>query len=79
MTDITLTVYGDFYFIAGTSMAGLMWLQMHFPDEEWDYIAKEASFIDKPSATKLVIDAEDGGMKVSIKKGTDVFIPGFHD
>ena len=79
MTDITLTIYGDFYFIAGTSAAGLMWLQMHFPDEEWDYIAMESTFIDKTSATKLAIDAEDGGMIVTVKKGTEVFIPDFHD
>ena len=56
-----------------------MWLQCHFPEDEWDYLTMGASFIDHTSAAMLHIDAEDAGLYVEITEAHENFIQGFHD
>ena len=77
--DIILDHHGDSYFITPASAAGLVWLQCHFEEDEWDYLSMGATCLDRTSASELTIDAEDGGLLVHLVETPKTFIPGFHD
>ena len=77
--DIILAASGDAFFISPETGAGLMWLQCHFPQNEWDFLTMGASFIDCTSASMLTIDAEDAGLFVELTNAKEDFIPGLHD
>ena len=77
--DILLALSGEAFFINPETAVGLMWLQCHFPKDEWDYLTMGASFIDHTSAAMLHIDAEDAGLYVEITEAHENFIEGFHD
>ena len=77
--DIVLVSSDDAFFIDPASAVGLLWLQYHFPQDEWPYLTMGAAFIDCTSASMLAIDAEDAGLSVGFSKSRENFIPGFHD
>jgi len=77
--DIILAASGDAFFISPETAAGLVWLQCHFPQDEWDYLTMGASFIDCMSASMLTIDAEDSGLMVELTEAKEDFIQSFHD
>lgn len=78
-SDIVLVSFEDAFFIDPITAVGLLWLQCHFPVEEWEYLSMGAAFIDCTSASMLAMDAEDGGLAVGFSKSKENFIPGFHD
>ena len=77
--DIKLVSYEDAFFIDPTSAVGLLWLQCHFPKEEWEFLSMGASLIDCTSASMLAVDAQDSGLLVGFSKSKENFMPGFHD
>jgi hypothetical protein len=77
--DILLALSGEAFFINPETAVGLMWLQCHFPEDEWDYLTMGASFIDCTSASMLCIDAEDSGLLVNLTEAKEDFLKGFHD
>jgi len=77
--DIILAASGDAFFISPETAVGLVWLQCHFPENEWDFLTMGASFIDCTSASMLCVDAEDGGLLVELTNAKEDFIQGFRD
>jgi hypothetical protein len=77
--DILLALSGEAFFINPETAVGLMWLQCHFPEDEWDFLTMGASFIDCTSASMLCIDAEDSGLLVNLTEAKEDFLKGFHE
>ena len=77
--DIELSQLAGDYVITPLSMAGMMWLQLHFPEDEWDWLCHGASCLSPTCAAQLTIDAQDAGLIVLLSSDTGTFIPGFHD
>ena len=77
--DILLALSGEAFFINPETAVGLMWLQCHFPEDEWDFLTMGASFIDCTSASMLCIDVEDSGLLVNLTEAKEDFLKGFHD
>jgi hypothetical protein len=77
--DIGLVSFEDAFFIDPLTAVGLLWLQYHFPIEEWPHLSMGAAFIDCTSASMLAMDAEDAGLSIGFSKSKESFIPGFHD
>ena len=77
--DIELSQLNKVYVITPLSAVGMVWLQCHFPMEEWDWLCFGASCIDAPSAAMLVIDAEDAGLSILLSSKGEAFIPGLND
>ena len=77
--DILLALSEEAFFINPETAVGLMWLQCHFPEDEWDFLTMGASFIDCTSASMLCIDVEDSGLLVNLTEAKEDFLKGFHD
>lgn len=46
------------------SVHGMLWLQTHFHDDEWDAIVQGVVLLDYDSADKLSQDADMAGLRV---------------
>ena len=47
-----------------TSVLGMLWLQTHFEDAQWEALSNNAVIISKESSELLVKDATDAGLKI---------------
>jgi len=55
-----------------TSIIGMLWLQTHFEDDQWEALANNEVIISKEDSKLLVKDANSAGL--SIKSHTGVSI-----
>ena len=59
-----------------TSVIGMLWLQTHFDNEEWEALSNNQVIISKESSKLLVKDATRAGLKIESFSGVstlDVF------
>ena len=59
-----------------TSVIGMLWLQTHFDNDQWDAISNNEVIISKENSKLLVKDATFAGLKVESLSGVsmlDVF------
>ena len=59
-----------------TSVIGMLWLQTHFDNEQWEAISNNQIIISKENSNLLVKDARSAGLNVEIFSGVsmlDVF------
>ncbi len=68
MLDLQLVDVIDKVFVVPQSILGVLWLQSHFPPEEWDALTKGAVVLKHDNAQTLLIDARSAGLIV--KDGT---------
>ena len=47
-----------------TSVIGMLWLQTHFDNEQWESISNNEVIISKDSSELLVKDAASAGLKI---------------
>ena len=62
--DIQLVDVLDKVFVVPQSIHGVLWLQTHFEEDNWDDLTSGAVTIDRHDAAMLVIDAEDAELIV---------------
>ena len=62
--DIQLVDVVDQVFVVPQSIHGVLWLQTHFEEDDWDALTSGAVTIDRHDAAMLVIDAEDAELVV---------------
>ena len=59
-----------------TSAIGMLWLQTHFDNQEWEALSNNAVIISKENSELLVQDATHAGIKIESVSGVsmlDVF------
>ena len=59
-----------------TSVLGMLWLQTHFENDQWEAISNNAVIISKENSELLVEDATQAGLKIDSVSGVsmlDVF------
>ena len=66
--DLQLVDVIDKVFVVPQSVLGVLWLQSHFPPEEWDALTNGAVVLKHDNAQTLLIDARSAGLIV--KDGT---------
>ena len=62
--DIQLVDVIDQVFVVPQSIHGVLWLQTHFEEDDWDALTSGAVTISRTDAVMLVIDAEDAELIV---------------
>ena len=62
--DIQLISVIDKVFVVPQSIHGVLWLQTHFSEDEWDDITGGSVTVPPHDAAMLVIDAEDAELIV---------------
>jgi hypothetical protein len=62
--DIQLVDVVDKVFVVPQSIHGVLWLQTHFEEDDWDALTSGAVTIAHHDAAMLVIDAEDAELVV---------------
>ncbi len=60
--DICLIQTTNWTQIRPTSIHGMLWLQTHFENSQWEALASESVKIPTPNAIMLVKDAEQAGI-----------------
>lgn len=63
--DLQLVLIGQRVWVVPQTPFGMLWLQCHFPDEDWPSLSADALVLPRHDAAMLVIDAEDAGLSVS--------------
>ena len=59
-----------------TSVLGMLWLQTHFENDQWEALSNNAVIISKENSELLVADATHAGIKIESVSGVsmlDVF------
>ncbi len=62
--DIFLVGMGEFVFVVPKTAAGMIWLQTHFDEDEWDSLAASLVTISQGDAEMLMDDARGMGLNV---------------
>ena len=62
--DIFLVGMGEFVFVVPKTAAGMIWLQTHFDEDEWDSLAAYQVTISQGDAEMLMDDARGMGLNV---------------
>ncbi len=62
--DIQLVDVIDQVFVVPQSIHGVLWLQTHFEEDDWDALTSGAVTLTRSDAAMLVIDAEDAELVV---------------
>ena len=63
-------------FLKPTSVIGMLWLQTHFEDNQWEALSNNQVIISKENSKLLVKDAISAGLKIKSFSGVsmlDVF------
>ena len=63
-------------FLQPTSVIGMLWLQTHFENEQWDALSNNEVIISKENSKLLIKDATRAGLKIKSFSGIsmlDVF------
>ena len=59
-----------------TSVIGMLWLQTHFENDQWEALSNNAVIISKANSELLIKDATSAGLKIESVSGVsmlDVF------
>lgn len=64
MLDLQLVNVIDKVFVVPQSIHGVLWLQTHFPPDEWDDLTDGAVVLKPQNAEMLLIDARSAGLIV---------------
>ena len=59
-----------------TSIIGMLWLQTHFENDQWEALSNNAVIISKENSKLLVKDATSAGLNIELVSGVsmlDVF------
>ncbi len=59
-----------------TSIIGMLWLQTHFENDQWEALSNNAVIISKENSELLAKDASSAGLKIELVSGVsmlDVF------
>ena len=59
-----------------TSVIGMLWLQTHFENDQWEALSNNAVIISKANSELLIKDAKSAGLKIESVSGVsmlDVF------
>ena len=62
--------------LKSTSVLGMLWLQTHFENDQWEALSNNAVIISKENSELLVNDATQAGLKIELFSGVsmlDVF------
>ena len=52
-----------------TSVMGMLWLQTHFEDDQWEALSNNQVIISKENSKLLVKDAISAGLKIKLFSG----------
>ena len=59
-----------------TSVIGMLWLQTHFENDQWESLSNSSVIISEESSKLLIEDAKSSGLKIKLFSGVsmlDVF------
>jgi len=62
--DIFLVGMGEYVFVVPKTAAGMIWLQTHFDQNEWDNLAASQVTISQGDAEMLMDDARGAGLNI---------------
>ena len=62
--DLQLVDVIDKVFVVPQSVTGVIWLQLHFPPEDWDALTNGAVVLKPENAEVLLVDARAAGLNV---------------
>ena len=62
--DLQLVDMLDKVFVVPQSVIGVLWLQLHFPPENWDDLTNGAVVLKHDNAQMLLINARSAGLTV---------------
>jgi hypothetical protein len=62
--DIFLVGMGEYVFVVPKTAAGMIWLQTHFDQNEWDSLAASQVTISQSDAEMLMDDARGAGLNI---------------
>jgi len=60
--DLLLISSSDKTHIRATSIHGMLWLQTHFDNSQWEAISSQTIILDKNNAEMLSMDAQEAGL-----------------
>jgi hypothetical protein len=63
--DIHVVTLREKVIIAPRSVVGMLWLQMHFTEEEWEVLSQGSFVLSRANATQMVMDAQEAEINVS--------------
>ena len=63
-SDLQVVTLREKVIIAPRSAVGMLWLQSHFEEKEWDTLSNGSFLLTRAEAAMMVEDAEDGGLLV---------------
>ena len=55
-----------------TSIIGMLWLQTHFEDNQWEALSNNQVIISKENSKLLVKDAISAGLKIKSSSGVSI-------
>lgn len=62
--DIRLNRAIDGIKLQAASVVGMLWLQTHFTNQDWEAIADGSATLSEPDAVKVANDADFAGLKI---------------
>ena len=63
--DIHIVTLREKVIVAPRSVHGMLWLQLHFEDEEWEVLSQGSFLMSRANATQMVMDAEEAEINVT--------------
>jgi hypothetical protein len=63
--DIHVVTLREKVIIAPRSVLGMLWLQLHFEDEEWEVLSQGSFLLSRACATAMVMDAQEAELNVT--------------
>ena len=62
--DIRLDRANEGFHLQAASVMGMLWLQTHFTNHDWEAIADGEATLSEPDAVKVANDADYAGLKI---------------
>ena len=63
--DIHVVTLRQKVIVAPRSVLGMLWLQMHFTDEEWKALSEGSFLMERHNASEMVMDAQEAELIVT--------------
>ena len=67
MTDVVIVGLRKKAIVAPRSALGMLWLQMHFADDEWEVLSQGSFVLSRACATEMIIDAQDAQLDITFE------------
>lgn len=65
--DIHVVTLRQKVIVAPRSVLGMLWLQLHFTDEEWKALSEGSFLMDRHNAAEMVMDAQEAELRISFE------------